>query len=160
MLTQTDYTDLRARGFRPSHIRDTIELWNAWEAEHDAGRVRILACADHHFDPSDWDGFRSEPGANLRALQRAEKEEARFAEANGIWGFIAQVRMHPSMPWQTVDSLWGIVLNDFPPLGSQVDGPWLEGYSLELERLEQPSGYELDLIHAALRELTLAGEGQ
>lgn len=159
MLTQTDYTDLRSRGFRPAYIRRTIELWNAWEAERDAGRVRIIACADHHFDPSDWDGFRSEPGANLRALQRAEKEEARCAEVYGVWGFIAQVRMHPSMPWQTVDSLWGIVPGDCLSLGEEDPGPDYCA-ELELERFKEPSGCERDLIHAALRELTLAGEGQ
>lgn len=160
MLTRTDYTDLRDRGIRPAYIRRKIELWNAWEAEHDAGRARIIACPDWNFEPSDWEGFQSEPGANLRALQWAENEEARCAEVYGVWGFLAQVRMHPSMPWQTVDSLWGIVLDDAPPLGSQVDGPGLECYSLHLKRLEEPSGYEDDLIYAALNELTLIGEGE
>ena len=159
MLTRTDYTDARARGIRPAHIRDTIELWNAWEAERDAGRVRIIACADHHFEPSDWEGFRGEPGANLRALQRAEKEEARCAEVYGVWGFIAEVRMHPSMPWQAVDSIWGIVPGDCLSLGEEESGPDYCA-ELELERLEEPSGCERDLIHAALRELALIGEGQ
>ena len=145
MLTPTDYTDARARGIRPAHIRRTIEQWNAWEAERDAGRVRIVAFVDPYHDPSDFEGFT-----------------VRSAEVNGVWGFVAQVRMHPSHEWDTVGSLWGIVLDDFPPLGSRVDEPGLEGYALELERFQAPSGSgcEEDLMHAALRELTLAGEGE
>ena len=159
MLTRTDYTDARARGIRPTHIRRTIELWNAWEAERDAGRVRIIARADDHFEPSDWEGFRGDPGANLRALQRAEKEEARCAEVYGVWGFIAQMRMHPSHEWETVDSIWGIVPGDCLSLGEEEPGPDYCA-ELELERFEEPSGYEGDLLYAALRELTLAGEGE
>ena len=163
MLTRTDYTDARSRGFRPRMIRRWVELWNAWEAEREAGRVRILACPDLDFSEcTDWEGFRDEPGANLRALARMEKEQAWRVENYGAWGFVAQVRACPFDEWTEVDSIWGIVPDRYLPLGAEVHRASMESYTLELGRFEEPSGCgcEWDLLHAALHELNLSGEGQ
>ena len=122
------YTKLN--GSKPKWASQLASLWYA-------DRVRLLACADDHFDMEDLKGdcfnpkVNPEIQANTLAMQEAEFE-MRVARM-GVYGLVGEVKADDGQ-WDHVDSCWGFVGEDY--LGS---------------------GYDADIARATIEAIVKAG---
>ena len=105
---------------------------------YDTGHVRIVCHSDDTgYSVDDCDTYSPECHPEIKPEIIAREREAEIDRVNqdGVWGYVAE--FWTGDDWENVDSIWGFVGNDF-----------------------ETSGYEPDLMRAALDALNALREGQ
>ena len=145
-----------------------VALATRWERAHARGLVRVLLIPDPDGSPIDatwWKEWAEEPGANLRAIKKAEKAERATLETYGAWGIVSQYRATDSEPWEEPEdgACWGFLFGadgpttEYGGLGSPADLPFGASYGEAVDvlaSLTRPYGSEVyGFALAALEEL-------
>jgi len=115
--------------------RRHVDITTRWEKAEAAGLVRLTLEPDIDADLADLAGDCFNPDANPtiqpHILEREYQEFVDRVNRDGVWGVIGEYKCPCCDHWTVADSCWGFVGDDW-----------------------QESGYDLDIMHATLSQLT------
>jgi hypothetical protein len=119
------YRTLRKAGWLARHAWSAAQTRTAWDRAAFADNVRLNVEPDDCMSFDDLCGDTFNPKANPdippARLERERKEELERVQRLGIVGMVGQFRNPTTGEWETADSVWGFVGDDWKDSGYDDD---------------------------------------
>ena len=116
MNVHQEYRRLRAIGWRACDAMRDARTAVEWEKAERAGLVRLGVVPDEEmYDDSYIDTW----GDNQATCEKLRKKLWAKIEREGVYGLLAEVRVNGQ--WDTVDSCWGFIGDDWKDSGYDAD---------------------------------------
>lgn len=95
--------------------RDKVKINTLWSENENSVRIRVEPDYDVDLDFLLGDSYNPEvnPDIQPHVLKRQEKEEIDRINREGVYGIIGEYKCHCCGNWQTADSVWGFVGDDW-----------------------------------------------